>query len=132
MGVSNGSVDFITGGVRHIKFWTVEGRNAKPLPGFFGKMGKKQPLTCAADVDLALVTGTVTGHLYVWNNRTITRIVKAHTLTINDMFSTGDLLVTGSKDGGVKLWDKDIINLLSFNMSEAKPPPFNRSVRRYR
>ena len=128
-GVRNGEYDLVTGGMRHIKFWNVSGRNLKPTSGVFGRLAKLQPLTCAANIDHQLVTGTVTGHLYVWEGRTVARVVKAHTTTVNDLHSTGDLLVSGGKDGAIKVWGPDILNLLSFNIAEADPVPFHRSIR---
>ena len=128
-GLRNGHFDIVTGGMRHIKFWNVCGRNLKPTSGVFGRLAKLQPLTCAENIDHQLVTGTVTGHLYVWEGRTVVRVVKAHTHTINDMHSTGELLVTGGKDGAIKVWGPDVLNLLSFNIAEADPVPFHRSIR---
>lgn len=128
-GESNGSFELVTGGVRHIKFWKIDGRNLKAISGVFGAIGRKQPLTCCTEVDGQLVTGTVTGHIYVWEKTRVIRAVKAHSATLNDIHSSGELLVTGGKDGAIKVWGGDIVNILSFNIAEARPLPFNKSIR---
>jgi WD40 repeat protein len=55
----------------------------------------------------------------------------AHEKTINAMHSTGDFLVTGCKDGTIKMWGKggDIALVSQFDLNTASPKPYNSSVR---
>lgn len=55
----------------------------------------------------------------------------AHDKTVNAMHSTGDFMVTGSKDGTVKVWGKgaDMSLISQFDLNSASPKPYNLSVR---
>ncbi len=84
-----------------------------------------QPLTCACSIRQLIVTGTISGHLYTWDQekRTILQSVKAHSSTINAMMARttlkGDFFVTGGKDGVIKLWNLSMHCVKAFNMTEA-------------
>jgi WD40 repeat protein len=55
----------------------------------------------------------------------------AHEKTINSLHSTGDFLVTGCKDGSIKVWGNgaDLSLVSQFDLNNAKPRPYNLSVR---
>ena len=78
----------MTGGVQHVTFWQLEGGTFSPHKGYFGKKGKIQPVLCGAVIKNYFVTGTVSGHLYVWdqNTRTVSRSIKAHSKSVNTIF----------------------------------------------
>jgi WD40 repeat protein len=90
-----------------------------------------QPVVSAAVFDNKVVTGTATGHLYVWTDRTVSRTITAHERTVNALHSTGDLLVSGAKDGTVKVWGggADVVLLSQYDLNTALPKPVNLSVR---
>lgn len=58
----------------------------------------------------------------------------AHEKTVNTLHSTGDFMVSGSKDGTVKVWGKggDMALISQFDLNNAKPRPYNLSVRSVR
>jgi len=106
-----GGFQLATGGVKHLSFWSLQGRSARPKAGLFGKVGKIQPLVSAASISLEgswkLVTGTATGDLYIWSGRECSiSIPSAHSGAINTVCSNtqGRLLLSGGKDSHVKMW----------------------------
>lgn len=131
---SNKPCDLITGGVKHVTFWQISGRIMVPYNGVFGKKGRIQPVVSCCVYDNKVITGTATGHLYVWTDRTVTRAISAHERTVNSLHSTGDFMVSGSKDGTVKVWGKgsDIALLSQFDLATARPLPMNSSIRSVR
>jgi len=114
---------FVTGGQNHILFWTLQERSLIPQKGFFGKKGKIQPLLCGTPVgeEGKVVTGTVSGHFYVWLDGQVIKSVKAHDRSVNCIFACGSGIVSGSKDGQVKLWDTKLSPSRTFDMTEISP-----------
>ena len=126
------SLELVTGGVRNICFWKLTGQLLRPTTGMFGRKGKSQPLLCACSVGSSgrVVTGTVTGHLYVWERAECVKSVKAHDKSVNCLHSARFAgVVSGSKDGVVKLWDGKLTPLRTFDMTEAFPVPHLPAIR---
>ena len=117
---SGGAFQPVTGGVGNVKFWRVKGKALKPA-GAVGKKGKVQPVLCAANVGTRVVTGTVTGHLYVWSGNEVVKSIKAHERSVNALHSCRSGLISGSKDGIVKMWDTKLSPIRAFNMAETTP-----------
>ncbi len=63
-----------TGGVKHVRFWNVGPSGLTSKKGLFGAKGAQQPLLCATCVGGKLVTGTVSGELYIWEGNTVGRV----------------------------------------------------------
>ncbi len=63
-----------TGGVKHVRFWAVGASGLTSKKGVFGAKAKLQPMLCAAAINGDLVTGTVSGELYIWSGNTVTRV----------------------------------------------------------
>ena len=131
-----GEFELITGGVHTVTFWKTMGSGIlEATRGYFGRRGKVQPLTCACSIRQLIVTGTVSGHLYTWDQekRTILQAIKAHSSTVNAIIARttlkGDFFVTGGKDGVIKLWNTSMHCIKAFNMTEARPPPRDSKVR---
>jgi microtubule-associated protein-like 6 len=125
----------VTGGINHIKFWTLNGRNVKGQRGLFGDMGKVQPQLCCASASqavqgrAAVVSGTVGGHIYVWDGRKLCKAIKAHQRCCNALYSCAAGLVSGGKDGLIKLWDNSLAFVHMYDLMEAAIPPYNPAVR---
>ncbi|CAK9107654.1 Echinoderm microtubule-associated protein-like 6 (EMAP-6) (Echinoderm microtubule-associated protein-like 5-like) [Durusdinium trenchii] len=138
-----GATHLVTGGVNHVTFWSLHGRVMTPQSGIFGRKGKVQPVLCAAPLSgsggaasasvaglaCKIATGTVTGHLYVWSEGEVIKSVKAHERTVNSIHACHLGVVTGSKDGVVKIWDAKLSPLRTFDMTEALPTPHRPAVR---
>jgi WD40 repeat protein/Ca2+-binding EF-hand superfamily protein len=125
----------VTGGVQHIKFWTLENRTIKGDRGVFGQMGKVQPMLCAATAALAVqgrggvVSGSVSGHMYVWDGRNLVKAIKAHARSCSALYACAAGVVSGGKDGLVKLWDTSLGFLQMYDLMEAAVPPYMAAVR---
>jgi len=130
----NRPCDLVTGGIKHVTFWQLSGRTLVPYAGVFGRKGRIQPIVSGVVHDNKLFTGAATGHLYMWVDRTVARSVQAHEKTINSMHSTGDFLVTGCKDGSIKIWGNgaDLTLISQFDISTSSPRPVNLSIRSVR
>ena len=124
------SQQIVTGGAKHIRFWKLTGQLLQPTPGLFGRKGKSQPLLCACSLGSRIVTGTVTGHLYVWERADCVKAVKAHEKSVNALHAARfSGIVSGSKYGVVKLWDNKLTPIRTFDMTEATPVPHLPAVR---
>ena len=114
----------VTCGVNHIYFWTMASKEKKK--GVFGKAPgvEVQALLCVAPLagGKMVVTGTASGHLYAWEGRNCVKAVKAHESSAAAIYSCDAGVVSGGKDGKVRLWthsleprgDFDVANYGSF------------------
>lgn len=156
-GIQQLDYDVVTGGTDHAIFWKIDSPGLVAMKGIFGNKAQIQPLVCAALVHQKFVTGTHTGHLYIWEGRTVVRAIQGHTGCINAIFSVNPTkesnttaialetapkveiapainrlnsgCVTGGQDGHVKLWSRDMTPLADFDIADAKPLSFMPSVR---
>lgn len=114
-----GNKDFqiATGGVDGITFWSMKGVNLSSKAGLFGKTATTQPLICAALLEGSLVTGTQSGHLYVWCGRECLKVTMAHDGPILTIVSTSNNgLISGGVDGFIKMWDNDLVVVKQFHL----------------
>ncbi|XP_077993248.1 echinoderm microtubule-associated protein-like 6 [Glandiceps talaboti] len=97
----------VTVGVKHIKFWTVAGGGLTSKRGTFGNVGKLDTMTCATFGKSPEITytGGANGEVYIWQDVTLSKTVKAHEGPCFAMHSLDKGFVTGGKDGIVGLWD---------------------------
>ena len=126
---SNGPFAFATGGVKHILFWpkVEEGSKLRPKKGRFGSSGgDPQPLPCAAALsgnqadESLLVTGTGSGGLLTWvNEKCKSCIGDAHDGGVHALCTNNDatLVVSGGKDGAIKLWSTTLEKLGTFSLA---------------
>ena len=54
--------------------------------------------------DGRVISGTMSGHLYVWDGRNCVKTLKAHDKGVNCMYHCSHGLITGGRDGKVRLW----------------------------
>ena len=108
--------EFVTCGVKHIKFWTVTGYN---VTYYRGSIEDFEPLvSCTyAFPKKICVTGSIKGHLNVWTDRTSTQVISAHKKEIYVLQAKNNLLVSGSADGFVITWDSNFNQISTFDMS---------------
>lgn len=111
--------EFVTCGVKHIKFWTVTGYNVTCYRGLIEDF---EPIvSCAyAFPKKTCVTGSSTGHLNVWTERTSTEVISAHTKEIYVLQAKNNLLISGGADGLVIIWDSSFAQVHTFNMADVK------------
>ena len=95
-------------GVKHIKFHSLQGRNVVSQRGLLGKKGKIQNMLCVAWVGNRALAGTADGRLYVFEGRRLIQSFVAHETSVNCVFSCSQGVVSGGKDGIVKVWSSTL------------------------
>ncbi|XP_046338524.1 echinoderm microtubule-associated protein-like 6 isoform X1 [Haliotis rufescens] len=140
---------FVSVGVKHVKFWTVAGSQLVGKRGILTDAGsgadvKKMQtmLSVAFGANNLTYTGAMSGDVYVWKDTTLTRLVqKAHNGPVFSMYTTlrDGLIVTGGKEtpskenGPVKLWDQDMKRCRAFSVGQGRlKPEVVKSVFRYK
>nr|XP_036847784.1 echinoderm microtubule-associated protein-like 5 isoform X5 [Manis javanica] len=131
---------FVSVGVKHVKFWTLAGR------ALLSKKGLLRPLEDARMQTMLAVafgasnltfTGTISGDVCVWKDHVLCRIVaRAHNGPVFAMYTTlrDGLIVTGGKErpskegGAVKLWDQELRRCRAFRLETGQGTDCVRSV----
>eukprot|EP01135_Chromosphaera_perkinsii_P001223 Nk52_evm22s162 gene=Nk52_evmTU22s162 len=99
--------EFVTCGVKHIKFWSVTGNELSSKRGIFGDKGTLQTMLSVAfgEGDITY-SGSMSGDVYVWKGFKLTKVLSAvHKGPVFNMFSNSKCILTGGKDGTVKMYD---------------------------
>ena len=125
--------DLFTGGETQVCFWEHAGKVLTPTRGLFDRTAKVQPQCSACTLGDALVTGCANGQLYVWSGSKVRRVVPAHRGMVSSMQVVGtEKMVTGSRDGTVKIWDRSLEIIRTFDMktmaTQSSVRPYIRSV----
>ncbi|MEE6474307.1 hypothetical protein FKM82_010342 [Ascaphus truei] len=131
---------FVSVGVKHIKFWTLAGSALLYKKGVVGSVdnAKMQTmLSVAFGANSLTFTGAINGDVYVWKDHFLIRLVaKAHTGPVFTMYTTlrDGLIVTGGKErptkegGAVKLWDQEMKRCRAFQLETGQTLDCVRSV----
>ncbi|XP_076879607.1 echinoderm microtubule-associated protein-like 6 isoform X2 [Brachyhypopomus gauderio] len=131
---------FVSVGIKHIKFWTLVGGSLLCKKGVLGSVeeGHMQTmLSVAFGANNLTFTGAIDGDVYVWRDYFLVRVVaKAHTGPVLSMYTTlrDGLIVTGGKErptkegGAVKLWDQEMKRCRAFQLETGLPVESVRSV----
>nr|XP_039266613.1 echinoderm microtubule-associated protein-like 6 [Styela clava] len=110
---------FVTCGVKHIKFWNLSGNSLTNKRGVLGKLGEVQTALCVRCSADNVYSGMLSGDIYVWQGHNLTRIVShAHIGGIFSMHSSVDGYATGGKDGNVRLWDAAFNPLATISLAD--------------
>ncbi|XP_071235743.1 echinoderm microtubule-associated protein-like 6 isoform X1 [Salvelinus alpinus] len=131
---------FVSVGIKHIKFWTLAGGSLMYKKGVVGSVedGRMQTmLSVAFGANNLTFTGAINGDVYVWRDHFLLRVVaKAHTGPVFTMYTTlrDGLIVTGGKErptkegGAVKLWDQEMKRCRAFQLETGQTVECVRSV----
>uniref|UniRef100_UPI003AAE605C echinoderm microtubule-associated protein-like 6 n=1 Tax=Centroberyx gerrardi TaxID=166262 RepID=UPI003AAE605C len=131
---------FVSVGIKHIKFWTLVGGSLMYKKGVIGSVeeGRMQTmLSVAFGANNLTFTGAINGDVYVWREHFLVRVVaKAHSGPVFTMYTTlrDGLIVTGGKErptkegGAVKLWDQEMKRCRAFQLETGQPVENVRSV----
>ncbi|KAJ8599148.1 hypothetical protein CTAYLR_008287 [Chrysophaeum taylorii] len=109
-------VGFVASGEHYIKFWRAAGRNITSVPCRIGIRGRLQPFLCLGWLGNALVAGTLDGALYRFAGTDLDKSVSAHAGAILTLWVASDGLVTGGRDGIVRLWTSNLERRLEVDM----------------
>jgi WD40 repeat protein len=120
--------EFVTIGLKHIKFWTFKGRNLTSQKGIFGSV-TIDSLICMAFAfkNQTLFTGDSKGNLIMWTGRNATKSIKSHNGSSYCLYYNNDLLYSGGQDGIIKVFNNKLEVNKTIDM--AKITSFNPGVR---
>ncbi|XP_033874936.2 echinoderm microtubule-associated protein-like 6 isoform X2 [Acipenser ruthenus] len=131
---------FVSVGIKHIKFWTLAGGALMYKKGVIGSIEDARMqtmLSVAFGANNLTFTGAINGDVYVWRDHVLIRVVaKAHTGPVFTMYTTlrDGLIVTGGKErptkegGAVKLWDQEMKRCRAFQLETGQLVECVRSV----
>ncbi|XP_067091821.1 echinoderm microtubule-associated protein-like 6 [Osmerus mordax] len=131
---------FVSVGIKHIKFWTLAGGSLMYKKGVVGSVEDARMqtmLSVAFGANNLTFTGAINGDVYVWKDHVLQRVVaKAHTGPVFTMYTTlrDGLIVTGGKErptkegGAVKLWDQEMKRCRAFQLETGQQVECVRSV----
>jgi microtubule-associated protein-like 6 len=122
----------VIGGAGLVYFFRQSGKSLERVRGVFGKRKKLQPVLCGIEGDVdesvsrekSLLTGTVTGHIYVWNQQRVISTVTAHDGPVYAITKLRQGFATAGKEGLVKLWSGKLQLVHTYNMRMFSPQPF--------
>jgi echinoderm microtubule-associated protein-like 6 len=121
----------VTGGVKHVLFWRIEGKTLVQKKGKVGKKGSLQVFPTGCFFGSDFVTGTAGGELYVWTGDDLSKVVKAHDgeSTIVCCHETPTvLLMSGGKDGRVVLWNTTYQPLKTVDLGVLSTGCLNKAI----
>jgi WD40 repeat protein len=104
-------------GVKELRFWQgVATRHPTCIRPKIGEQGYLQTFLCGEMFMGQRVIGTTDGFLYVFNETGLLRTVKGHSgpLTAMDTNAAKKWLVSGGKDGTVRVWSSDLACIKEF------------------
>jgi WD40 repeat protein len=111
--------EFVTCGVKHIKFWKVVGGELQGVRGILGS-NQKMPtmLSCAFGPDGTTYSGSIGGEVFMWRDKRLFKVAAASpsglkfkqvpVFTLHVATGREPCLISGSKDGSVRFWDLDL------------------------
>ena len=95
----------VVAGLNHLTFYKLVGTNLIRKPPVVGSKGKVGKMLCIAWAgNNECVVGTSTGKLYKFKEHVLQQVYNAHTGAVTCCFTTRTGIVTGGRDGTVKLW----------------------------
>ena len=130
--IDSNEYPIVIGGSGIVYFFRPSGKSLERVRGVFGKRKKLQPVLCGVEGEVdesvsrekPLLTGTVTGHIYVWNEQRVTSTVTAHDGPIYSMAKLRQGYATAGKEGLVKIWSNKLQLVHTYNIRMFSPQPF--------
>lgn len=77
-------------GLKTVKFFSMNGRNLKCMPGSLGG-GQFEPMicSCAAFLPKEFVTGSINGNIFIWRDNQSSKSYKAHDGKVSSLVAVG-------------------------------------------
>ncbi len=102
------SPTFAVSGLNHLTFFMLEDGILTARPAVIGSRGRMQSMMCVGWADGEAVVGTGTGKLYKFKDNKLQQAFNGHAGAVNACVTMPTLLVTGGRDGLVKLWSHNL------------------------
>mmetsp|Transcript_56787 Transcript_56787/g.179562 ORF Transcript_56787/g.179562 Transcript_56787/m.179562 type:complete len:888 (-) Transcript_56787:309-2972(-) len=113
----------VTAGVKHVKFWVMEGGYLVGKNGIYGRLGAvSTALAIAFHTDGSALTGTQGGSIYQWadgGEECIQKYDCVHQGPVHDITITQDYIITGGKDGKVNFFTPYMERVFTIDMCKA-------------
>ncbi|GLE04678.1 hypothetical protein PINS_up013657 [Pythium insidiosum] len=119
----------VTGGKDHVIFWRIDAPTLVGTYGVFGAKAQTQTLLTGASLGSLVITGCLSGHLYVWESGVVSKAIPAHDGAVYALHATAQGCVSGGRDGHVKVWSRSLAPLADFNLHDARPASQNATIR---
>lgn len=131
------SVDFnpfdessiVTCGVKHIKFWTLNGKTLESKKGIFGQVAEIQNIHSSAFLSPFLtIAGSQSGQILKFEKNVLKEAFPLHQKTITALHSNKTGIISADIDGKIKLWTHEFkpYKDISFDLA-----PFIKSNQAY-
>jgi WD40 repeat protein len=97
-------------GIKEIKVWNLSTWALCSVTQTIADGGRYQPFLCCTYFSNCPTVGTVDGHFYVFQQNSLHHAIKAHTGGVHAIHVSlpGDQLVSGGKDGLIKIWNSSL------------------------
>lgn len=121
--------EFVSIGLKHIKFYSVNGRNVNSKKGVFGSVTQEALLCmCFGFGNNTLLTGDAKGNIIVWAGRSATKSIKAHSGSTLVLYnSKNNLVYSGGEDGIIKVYNGKLE--VKETIDTTKMSPFKVGIR---
>jgi WD40 repeat protein len=120
--------EFVTVGVKHIKFWNIAGTTLTPTRGLLGSKGEQKSLLTVAFTTQFTCVGTSDGEIYVFKKNQLYKPLDAHQKHLFALKAVGDDLYSGGRDGYLSKWNMNsFLKVGSVNMNKAEDPEVLKS-----
>lgn len=113
--------EFVSGGKNQVMFFTYTGGALDSKKGLFGKYDQTMMVCGRYAPNGDVVTGTGTGDLYIWSGRNCVKSVAAHAKGVFCLANGKDGIVSGGKDGTVKVWNEKYETTATFDFNGKSP-----------
>ena len=113
----------VTGGVKHLKFWVMDGGYLVGRKGMYGRLGSPcTTLSIAFLNDGTTLTGTQSGHIFQWSasggEECLNKFESVHQGPVHDIISTDEYVVSAGKDGKVHFHNQSMENVFTIDMAK--------------
>jgi microtubule-associated protein-like 6 len=125
--LSSTNFSFVSCGDKHIKFWTLNGRNltGNKISTSSKKGTSIQHFLCIVEINGVIIIGCEDGNLYCCSQKGVVALFSHHQYpgaekkskqpSVTSIYFENDLMVTGSKNGSICIWDVKNISIKNPN-----------------
>ena len=108
--------EFYTVGIKHLKFWTIQGRSFVAKKGIFRKANNI--LGCVTANNELCLTGSASGELISWRQNSIASKHTLHKKPMDCVSIEKQIIVTGGRDGIINILNKELTVIMKVDFTE--------------